>query len=56
MNKILDIWGRWNCAKKCDAKKTPKVAERSEIWNEVKDEIPKIKKSIEQKFRKIIGI
>ena len=56
LSKFLDIWNRWNYAKEYNSKKIPKIEEWGKIWDEVKDEIPKIEKSIEQKFREIIGI
>lgn len=56
LKKFLDIWHQWGYARNLRQMNEPNVKEWGKAWDQVKDEIPPIKRTIENKFRDIIGI
>jgi|Deesub1362A_J573_1020465.scaffolds.fasta_scaffold02881_5 hypothetical protein len=59
LEKFYEIWIKWGEVRdlKEGGERTSEVLKRwRETWEKIKEEIPPIKKSIEQKFRDIVGI
>lgn len=56
LKKFMEIWRQWGYANDLRNSNEPNTEEWVKAWGKVKDEIPPIQKSIETKFRNIIGI
>lgn len=56
LKEFVDIWHNWEFVKTLNNTKKSNIKEWCDTWDKVKNEIPPIKKLIENKFRDIIGI
>ena len=52
--KLINTWARFNYTVKFDGKTD--VKEWKSVWDEVKEEIPKISEEVKREFQKTIGI
>ena len=52
--KLVNVWARFNYVAKFQGEIDAK--EWGNVWNEIKDEVPKISKELKREFQEIIGI
>lgn len=56
LQEFVDIWRQWNHVQYLRKTGEPNIEQWGQVWGSIRDKIPPIQKSIETKFRNIIGI